>query len=117
MKINALAFVLSLFLVLPICADDTFATTKHGPRVVQDPTSKIVFYLESDQCHVSAISPEGKLLWSKNLFPYARLSPHIEKFAVSSGGNLQIEGTGGSYGSMVATLKGKTGEILLMSAL
>jgi hypothetical protein len=33
------------------------------PIVLQDPVTKVVFYLESDRRHVAAISPEGKLLW------------------------------------------------------
>ena len=32
-------------------------------RVVQDPTTKVLYYVESDQRHVAAIDPSGKLLW------------------------------------------------------
>jgi hypothetical protein len=31
--------------------------------IVQDPETKIIYYLESDLRHIAAISPDGKLLW------------------------------------------------------
>jgi len=34
-------------------------------RVLQDPKSKVVYYLESDQRHIAAVSPDGKLLWCR----------------------------------------------------
>lgn len=32
-------------------------------KVIQDPKTKVIFYLESDRHHLSAISPKGTLLW------------------------------------------------------
>ena len=46
------------------------------PKVLHDAKTKIIFYLESDGRHISAISPEGKLLWSRNPFVDAKLTPY-----------------------------------------
>ncbi len=43
--------------------------TKWVPEVLVDPKTKVVFYLESDRRHVSAISPEGKILWCVEIVP------------------------------------------------
>lgn len=44
------------------------------PYAYRDADSGIVFYVESDGRHVSAISPEGKLLWSRDPFAEAHLA-------------------------------------------
>jgi hypothetical protein len=46
------------------------------PKVLHDAKTKIIFYLESDGRHISAISPEGKLLWSRDPFVDAKLPPY-----------------------------------------
>ena len=38
------------------------------PQVLQDSKTKVIYYLESDRRHVSAIDPEGKLLWCCEVF-------------------------------------------------
>lgn len=35
----------------------------YSAMVIQDPKTKVVYYLESDRRHIAAISPAGKLLW------------------------------------------------------
>ena len=45
------------------------------PYTFRDADSGIVFYVESDGRHVSAISPEGKILWSRDPF----LDAHLEQ--------------------------------------
>jgi hypothetical protein len=45
----------------------------HAPRILRDSKTGIVFYLESDRRHVCAISPDGKLLWSRNPFVDAKV--------------------------------------------
>ncbi|MGA7631783.1 MAG: hypothetical protein WCB11_13535 [Terriglobales bacterium] len=44
-----------------------------GPQVYKNPSSGTLFYVETDGRHVSAISSEGKLLWSKDPFKDAHL--------------------------------------------
>ena len=46
------------------------------PKVLRDAKTKIIYYLESDGRHVSAISPDGKLLWSRDPFVDKKLSPY-----------------------------------------
>jgi hypothetical protein len=41
-------------------------------RAVQDPITKVVYYVESDQRHVAAIDPAGKLLWCCEVIPPAK---------------------------------------------
>ena len=58
--------LLVVFLVaLPALRGDT---SPH-PRLLQDPKTKIVYYMESDWRHMAAISPSGKLLWCKSVVP------------------------------------------------
>jgi hypothetical protein len=42
-------------------------TPAQSPQILQDPKTKVVYYLESDRRHVAAISPSGKLLWCREL--------------------------------------------------
>jgi len=44
-----------------------------GPLTYKDPKSGIVFYVESDGRHVSAINSEGRILWCKDPFAEAKL--------------------------------------------
>jgi len=108
--------ILGLLFELTVVADNQQTTTKPVPIIAVDAKTKIIFFLESDQCHVSALTPEGVVLWSKNLFPYARTTPHIEKF-IADGGDLHVESTGGDSGSKTAVFDGKTGKVILMDAL
>jgi hypothetical protein len=43
------------------------------PHTFKDPDSGIVYYVESDGRHVTAINPEGKILWSRDPFADAKL--------------------------------------------
>jgi hypothetical protein len=52
--------VLPMISILPAAQADV---ENRPAKVFQDSKTKIIFYLESDRRHVSAISPEGKLLW------------------------------------------------------
>ena len=52
--------------------DDTHVV----PQVIQDPVTKVIFYLESDGRHIAAISPDGKLLWNRDPFVDAKLQPY-----------------------------------------
>ena len=46
------------------------------PKVLEDAKTRIIFYLESDGRHISAISPEAKLLWSRDPFVDSKLTPY-----------------------------------------
>jgi hypothetical protein len=43
------------------------------PYTYKDADSGIIFYVESDGRHVTAISPEGKILWTRDPFADAHL--------------------------------------------
>ncbi len=69
-----------------------------GPQVYKDPRSGALLYVETDGRHVSAISLDGKLLWSRDPFTDAHLSFYrtekpqivyigpVKKFAQIDGG-------------------------------
>jgi hypothetical protein len=51
-----------------------------GPLIYKSGESGILFYVESDGRHVSAIDPEGKILWCRDPFIDAGLKPYrVEK--------------------------------------
>jgi len=52
------------------------ASTFKGPIAYADPKLKTVFYVESDGRHVSAISFDGQILWTRNPFVDAKLEPY-----------------------------------------
>lgn len=41
----------------------------HVPQILKDPKTGVIFYLESDRRHISAIAPDGKLLWCREVVP------------------------------------------------
>ena len=47
-----------------------------GPQTYKDADSGIIFYVESDGRHVTAISPDGKILWHRDPFVDAKLEPY-----------------------------------------
>ena len=46
----------------------TFENFKHN-TIIQDPQSKISYYVESDRRHVAAINPAGSVLWCSEVIP------------------------------------------------
>ena len=44
-----------------------------GPQAYKDADSGVVFYVESDGRHVSAISPDGRILWCRDPFADSHL--------------------------------------------
>jgi hypothetical protein len=37
--------------------------------IIQNPKTKVIYYVESDLRHVAAISPDGRLLWCRKVTP------------------------------------------------
>jgi hypothetical protein len=64
-------FLLSLLLFTSSVAfgDPLFALVSNSSKVIQDPKTKVIYYLESDLRHIAALSPDGKLLWCCEVFP------------------------------------------------
>jgi hypothetical protein len=67
-------FILSLLPLLPSWAAGFTPPEppKGSPQVLQDPQSRVTYYLESDRRHVSAISSDGNLLWCCEVIPVAK---------------------------------------------
>ena len=80
MKIPMLAVclvVLAMGLVSAPAQNVTVLDEFHvAPKVLHDAKTKIIFYLESDGRHISSISPDGKLLWSRDPFVDSKLTPY-----------------------------------------
>ena len=63
------AFLSIALLLAPLVAYADSQIPERPPQVLQDPKTKVIYYLESDGRHVSAISPDGKLLWCCEVLP------------------------------------------------
>ena len=58
----------------PPTRDDIVSAGQFKARTYLDPQTRTVFYVETDGRHLSAIGPDGKLLWTRN--PYVDSGSH-----------------------------------------
>ena len=79
-------------------------------RIAQDPQTKMIVYLESDQCHLVAIGSDGRIVWTKEIF--AMRFWHISSFKISNGTLTIEEGNQGE-----AVFDCKTGSLTVINAL
>jgi hypothetical protein len=107
MGLRAIFFI--ILLIAPLIA----RAGSPEPRVLQDPKTKVVFYLESDLHHIAAISLEGKLLWCTTVPPSAQL--RIESFKLSPQGSIDVDLEGSGSGQ--AIIDEKTGQIVIVDVL
>ncbi len=56
-----------------------YPEVQYGAQTYRDPHSGIIFYVESDARHISAISRTGKLLWTRDPFKDAHLDLYHTK--------------------------------------
>ena len=84
-----------------------------SPKSVQDPKTKVTFYLESDGRHVAAISPQGKILWIRDVIfeaglkPYRVAHPVIDSFFLDGGSMVHC----GTDSSQIIELDRATGKV------
>src|SRR5471032_2960406 len=72
---------LLLFTSGAVWGDPRAAVVAEGQKVIQDPKTKVIYYLESDLRHIAALSPDGKLLWCCEVVPASAPSRvHILSF-------------------------------------
>jgi len=75
--IGALALILSTLLLgaaqEPNVDAAGYPEVQYGAQAYKDPHSGIILYVESDARHLSAISPTGKLIWTRDPFKDAHL--------------------------------------------
>ena len=64
----------AIFLVALLLAPLVAEGATPVPQVLQDSKTKVIYYLESDRRHVSAINTEGKLLWCCEVFPVPKVT-------------------------------------------
>ena len=76
MKKNLLLLGLLLFTSSMVFCDPLTAVVFNGQKVLQDPKTKVIYYLESDLRHIAALSPDGKLLWCCKVIP-ATAAPRV----------------------------------------
>jgi len=56
-------------------------------QAIQDPTTKVIYYLESDRRHVSAIDPDGKILWCSEIVSEAwRAHRYVQEISLDKSG-------------------------------
>jgi hypothetical protein len=58
----------------PFPRDDVVSAGQFKAHTYLDPQTQTVFYVETDGRHLSAIGPDGKLLWTRN--PYVDTGSH-----------------------------------------
>ncbi len=58
----------------PSSRDDVVSAGQFRALTYLDPQTRTVFYVETDGRHLSAIGPDGKLLWTRN--PYVDAGSH-----------------------------------------
>ena len=74
MKKHLLLFSLLLLTPGALFGDPLEAHVFLSQRVIQDPKTKVIYYLESDLRHIAALSPDGKLLWCCEVFPVPKVT-------------------------------------------
>ena len=97
---------------LGVAHNNDEATIK--PLTFVDTQSRVLYYVESDGRHVSAIAADGKLLWHRNPFVDAKLQPYRFRKPIivwigldeSRGNSLAISFNSSQFG----LLNAKTGE-------
>jgi hypothetical protein len=81
-----------------------------GPQIYKSARSGILFYVESDGRHVSALDPVGKILWCRDPFGDAGLKPYrVEKPLIVAIGpplDWMVKGMAS---------RGKNGELILIN--
>lgn len=103
-----LAGTMVLVAVVLWCANGALAKERRATNVeggpshhqraltYRDPASGVIFYVETDGRHVSGISPNGKLLWTRDPFREAGLEPYRVPYpriyAIGSAEELEPEG-------------------------
>jgi hypothetical protein len=58
----------------PFPRDDLVTAGQFKAHTYLDPQTRTIFYVETDGRHLSAIGPDGKLLWTRN--PYVETGSH-----------------------------------------
>jgi hypothetical protein len=85
MKAHLVLLSLLLLTSGAVFGDALTAVVSDSKKVIQDPKTRVTYYLESDLRHIAAISSDGKLLWCCEVIP-ATMEPrvHILDFGFSS---------------------------------
>ena len=76
MRKYLLLLSLLLFTSSVVFGDAPMAMVANWQKVIQDPKTKVIYYLESDLRHIAALSPDGKLLWCCKVIP-ATAAPRV----------------------------------------
>ncbi len=69
MKIFSLVVFFSLTATCFVLAVPFPVPTNLKPQILRDPKTKVIYFLDTDRRHVTAISPDGKILWNCEVIP------------------------------------------------
>jgi|tagenome__1003787_1003787.scaffolds.fasta_scaffold19289696_1 hypothetical protein len=78
-RIAAVLLVVGVLSVASSTRGEQYVNAYHpfrGPVAYADSATKTIFYVETDGRHLSAISLEGKVLWTRDPFVDAHLEPY-----------------------------------------
>jgi hypothetical protein len=106
-------FILLSLLILmssPVFADPSMVMVENGQKVIQDPKTKVIYYLESDLRHIAALSPDGKLLWCCEVVPAsAPTRVHILSFGIDAKNESYLDVSTNPAGLAYGIISKKTG--------
>jgi hypothetical protein len=121
MKVLISLFLFGILTSKAVFGDTPAAVPPERPlQVIQDPKTKVIYYLESDRCHVAAINPDGRLLWCSEVAS-SKKGEHIKSFGFDRTRNGQDEifisiGRSGWISAELGTVNKKTGAFELLFA-
>jgi len=120
--IHYLAVGTFLFITTVVAQTTTYLDVPRkflGPQTYKDASTGIIFYVESDGRHISAISKDGKILWHRDPFVDSKLEAYRVKHPVivwigemDRNGNKQLEITFNS--SQFGSLDRSTGDFTFL---
>ena len=64
-----LSLLALIFVTSAMASDNLTLPSKPSKRVIQNPKTKVCYYLESDLQHIAAISSSGGFLWCCGIVP------------------------------------------------
>jgi hypothetical protein len=111
---RAIFWIVLITLFLPtICSGDTTSGVLKDPKTdaLKDPKTGIIYYLELDQCHLVAISPDGKILWNLEIImPPKFKGSSFGRFAFNDENSIFLSDVGGNIKTMIVDKK--TGKLI-----
>jgi hypothetical protein len=97
-----------------VLGDALTAVVADSQKIIQDPKTKVIYYLESDSRHIAALSPDGKFIWCCEIVPAsAPRRVHIISFSFDKNEDRVIDVESNPVGPAYGVIDKRTGHYLL----